>query len=414
MKVTFVALNYAPSRGGAQEHVRRVAEGLVARGHDVTVLTTDALRSPASREPGRIRDRRARIGGVEVRRYPTPLLLQWAMAVLRRLVWRQRQRAGEPGAVPEAVPLGPWLLGPWSPSLALAVRRAMRSDDVVIGCSAPFTTAVLPNWLRVRGGARVASMPLLHASTTGPHPALGRALRTSDLVFASTDFEARIDRSVGISSLRVGVVPPGVAPLDYPVLDPQDARARCALPERPTVGFIGRLAAYKGVDTLLDAAPAIWEAAPDTTVLIAGSATGWDGFRSPAVANVGGDRLVIREGFRDEERAWLYAACDVVVHPSRDESFGLVALESWAARRPVVLADIPCVRSFAEEGRTAEIVPPGDPASLAQKVVDLLGDPARRERLAAAGNAEIAGQFDWDRICDAWDETLGCLAAEGR
>lgn len=414
MKVTFVALNYAPSRGGAQEHVRRIAEGLVARGHEVTVLTTDALRSPASREPGRIEARHDRIGGVEVRRFPTPYLVARAMPAVRRVAWWYRRRAEEQGAEPAAVPSGPWLLGPWSPSLALAVRRAMRTDDVVVGCSAPFTTAVLPNWLRVRGGALVASMPLLHASPLGTHPALGRALRTSDLVFASTDFEASLDRTVGISSLRVGVVPPGVAPIDFPVLDQREARARCGLPERATVGFIGRLAAYKGVDTFLDAAPAIWEAAPDTTVLIAGSATGWDGFRSPAVAEQGGDRLVIREGFPDAERALLYAACDVVVHPSRDESFGLVALESWAARRPVVLADIPCVRSFVDEGRTAEIVAPGDAAGLAQTVVDLLEDPDRRERLAVAGNAEIADQFDWERICDAWDDALRRLDAVGR
>lgn len=414
MKVTFVALNYAPSRGGAQEHVRRIAEGLVARGHQVTVLTTDALHSPASRKPGRIRERHDRIGGVEVHRHATPYLIVRTMSALRRLVWWGRRWSEEQGATSEAVPSGPWLLGPWSPSLALAVRRAMRSDDVVIGCSAPFTTAVLPNWLRVRGGARVASMPLLHASPVGTHPALGRALRTSDLVFASTDFEASLDRAIGISSRRVGVVPPGVAPLDYPLLDVREARARCQLPERPTVGFIGRLAAYKGVDTFLEAAPAIWQAMPDTTVLIAGSATGWDGFRSPAVARLGGDRLVVREGFADEERALLYAACDVVVHPSRDESFGLVALEAWAARRPVVLADIPCVRSFVDEGRTAEVVAPGDAAGLARTVTALLGDPGRRIQLAEAGNAEIAEQFDWDRICDAWDDALGHLAAVGR
>ncbi|MGN6695590.1 MAG: glycosyltransferase family 4 protein [Aquihabitans sp.] len=414
MKITFVALNYAPSRGGAQEHVRRVAEGLVARGHEVTVLTTDALRSPASREPGRIRQRQDRIGGVDVRRYPTPQLIARSMPALRRLVAWYRRRSADPGTEPEAIAAGPWLRGPWSPSLAWAVRRAVRTDDVVVGCSAPFTTSVLANWLRPRGGALVASMPLLHASPLGTHPALSRALRTSDLVFASTDFEAGLDRSVGISSLRVGVIPPGVAPQDYPELDPREARARCGLPERPTVGFIGRLAAYKGVDTFLEAAPAIWDAAPDTTVLIAGSATGWDGFRSPAAAAIGGERLVIREGFADDERALLYAACDVVVHPSRDESFGLVALEAWAAHRPVVLADIPCVRSFVEEGRTAEVVAPGDAEGLAATVGDLLADADRRERLAAAGYAEIAERFDWEHICDEWDDKLRALASVER
>jgi len=403
VKITFVALNYAPSRGGAQEHVRRVAEGLVARGHRVTVLTTDSLRSPSSHRPGRIRSAYEVIGGVEVRRCATPRVVAWLLPEIRRAVAWQRRRAGQPTTTPS----GPWLLGPWSPALLLAVRRAMRTDDIVVGCSAPFTTVVLPNWLRLRrGGARVASMPLLHASGPGPHPAVSRALRTSDLVFASTAFEAGVDRTLGISSLRVGVVPPGVEPQDFPAFTPAEARARCGLPERPTVGFIGRIAAYKGVDTLLAAAPEIWAEAPDTTVLIAGSATGWQGFRSAEVAALGGDRLVLREGFEDDERALLYAACDVVVHPSRDESFGLVALESWAAHRPVVLADIPCVRSFVEDGRTAVMIAPGDAPGLARTVIGLLADPAEREQLAEAGNAEIAGRFDWDHVCNSWDEAL--------
>lgn len=402
MKITFVALNYAPSRGGAQEHIRGVAEGLVARGHQVTVLTTDFLYSPSSRGPGRVRPARERLGGVEVRRYSTFRLVTALMPELRRAVARYRRRSGRLGPGRG----GPWLVGPWSLGLALAVRRAMRTDDVVVGCSAPFTTSVMPNWFRVRGGARVASMPLLHASSTGQHPAVERALRTSDLVFASTGFEAGIDRTMGVSTLRVDVVPPGVGPGDFPVLTPTEARARCGLPERLTVGFIGRIAAYKGVDTLIEAAPAIWEDFPDTTVLIAGSARGWRGFRSVEAAAASDERLVLREGFEDDERALLYAACDLVVHPSRDESFGLVALESWAALRPVVLADIPCVRSFVDDDRTAVVIEPNDPATLAQTVVSLLRDPARRERLASAGNAEIAGRYDWDHICDSWDQAL--------
>lgn len=410
MKVTFVALNYAPSRGGAQEHVRRVAEGLVARGHEVTVLTTDSLRSPAAREPGRVVAAHEIIGGVEVRRFAVPRLVAALQPAVRMVVARARKLRSSTGPAPSS----PWLLGPWSPRLVLAVHRASRTSDVVVGCSAPFSTVVLPTWFRTSGRAHVASMPLLHASDAGPHPAVGRALRTSDQVFASTEFEAGLDRSVGVAARHISVVPPGVAPGDFPVRGTQEARAASGLPERPTVGFIGRLAAYKGVDTLLDAAATIWAAHPDTTILIAGSATGWDGFRPPDVVALGGDRFVVREGFADAERALLFAACDVVVHPSRDESFGLVALEAWAARRPVVLADIPCVRSFVDEDRTAAIVGAGDVAGLARVVGELLEDPARRDRLAAAGHAEIAARFDWEQICDSWDDALRKLVGEER
>ena len=149
-------------------------------------------------------------------------------------------------------------------------------------------------------------------------------------------------------------------------------------------------------------------------MLIAGSATGWDGFRSDAVAQRGGDRLVIREDFAAAERSLLFSACDIVVHPSRDESFGLIAVEAWAARRPVVLADIPCIRTFVDAGRTAEMIAPGDDVALAETIIELLGDPARRDRMAAAGRAEVEARFDWEHVCDAWDEALRRLVDEDR
>ena len=75
MKITFLAINYAPSVGGAQQLVQRIAEGLVQRhGHQVTVVTTDALYAPAGKNPGKIPIDREVIAGVEVLRLP-PLTL---------------------------------------------------------------------------------------------------------------------------------------------------------------------------------------------------------------------------------------------------------------------------------------------------------------------------------------------------
>lgn len=410
MKVSFVALNYAPSRGGAQEHIRRLAEGLVARGHEVEVLTTDALLSPMTQDPGRIAVAAEEIDGVAVRRFRVHRAVSRAVRSVRTAtaLFRRRVLRRDPWHP------SPWRSGPFPPGQIRAVRHAMRTSDVVVGCSAPFTTLVMPTWFRRGARARTVAMPLLHVGADATHPATARALRRSDRVMASTAYEAGIDADLGVDPGRVRVVPPGTDPAAFPDVAPSDARARLGLPERTTVGFVGRLAAYKGVDTLLAAAPAIWQRHPDTTVLIAGSPTGWEGYRSPEVAALGGDRFVVREGFGSDERALLLSACDIVVHPSREESFGLIALEAWAARRPVVLAGIECVRSFVEPGKAGLLIEPGDDAELARLVGDLLDDPGARERMGAAGRATVETTYDWEVICDQWDDAVRSLLEEVR
>ena len=408
MKVTFVALNYAPSRGGAQELVRRVAEQLVARGHEVDVITTDALRSPGAREPGRIELHHEVISGVSVHRYGVPRLVGSALRGMRLGV-------GSAGRLLRRPPRGtsPWLYGPWSPGLLRALHRALRTSDVVVGCTAPFLTLVAASWFGRGATAHRVALPLLHVSEAHPHPAASRALQRFDRAVLLTEFERGVAVDLGVPAAHAVVIPAGCDPASYPDQTPAEARSALGLPERPTVGFIGRLAGYKGIDTLLDAAQLLWKERPDTTVLLAGNPTGWDGYRSPALTEVAGDRLVVRERFADDERAALLAACDVVAHPSREESFGMVAVEAWAARRPIVVADIPAVRDVIEPGRTGDLVAPGDAVGLAEVLGTLLDHPEQRASQGAAGRALVEERYGWDRIGDAWDQLLGSLV-DGR
>jgi len=373
-------------------------------------LTTDLLRSPGSSDPGRIEIASERIGGVEVRRFQVPPLARslqrraQRIANLPRIV--RRRWSGED---PRRIEPSPRLLGPASPALARAVRQARDRSDVVVGCVAPYRTIVAPTGRWRPGRAKVVAIPLLHLGTREPHPMVRRALRRCDLVLAATRFEADACVGFGVAPDHVQVIPPGTDLPDDAPASSASARAAVGLPERPTVGFVGRLAAYKGVDTLLDAAPAIWERHPDVTILVAGSPTTWTGYRSAELEAIAGDRLVVRTGFSDAERALLLQACDVVVHPSREESFGLAAIDAWATERPVVLADIGCVRSFVEPGRTAELVEAHDHEALAGVVGDLLDDEPRRRALAAAGRAEVEAGYTWELVLDAWDEALTSL-----
>jgi phosphatidylinositol alpha-1,6-mannosyltransferase len=399
--VCFHVPNYAPSIGGAQSHVRRVAEGLAARhGHEVEVVTTDALSAPGGRHPGQIPTRYERLGGVSVRRFPVARHVHGALRTVRRIA--RRLRLPEPRwlTVLAFGPLGlRWVIGAW---------RRSRVADVVVGVAAPFLTLALAERSARGTSTAVVAMPLLHLSGDRIPPWIPATIARGDGSSCSTTVEGEWLVDHGVVPSRLAYLPPGCDPERYPDLEPGDARRRLGLPDRPTVGYVGRLAAHKGIDTLLESASLIWRSIPDVTILIAGGRAGWEGLDDLIAATeaTSAGRVVIRPDFAEEERAVLLAACDVVIFVSREESFGMVTLESWCARRPVVVGDLPAVRCVVRDGDDALVVPVGDPLRLAEAVLALLRDPGTRRRLGAAGRRRTEDEFRWDTIIDGWDSFL--------
>lgn len=403
-----MALNYHPSVGGAQSHVREVAEGLVARGHQVTVLTSDSMGTPGGSDERRIAVLDEVIDGVRVRRFGAD---GWLAAVQH--VGRVAYAQILPHLRDPERPIPLLLHGPASPRLAVAVRRALETDDVVVAVSSPYLQLLVTPYLRRRRRAAIVAMPLLHLDVRLPGRILRHVLRRYDGCTASTRREREVQVRAGVSERAVALLPPGVHPDDYPERTATEARAHLGLAERTTVGYVGRLARYKGVDTFLDAAALLWRTRPDLQVLVAGSPAGWNTFDALAEAagRIGGDRLVVRRSFANEDKALLLSACDVVTCPSREESFGMVTAEAWAARRPVVAGAIDTVRDVVRRGVDADLVDPGDAPALAAAIDALLDDPARADAYGRAGRARVEQELSWSTVVDGWDRFLTDVVA---
>ncbi len=95
----------------------------------------------------------------------------------------------------------------------------------------------------------------------------------------------------------------------------------------------------------------------------------------------------------------FYAAADVVLVPSRSESFGLVALEAQACGTPVVASAVGGLRYVVEDGRTGFLVEGHDPGDHAERLLEILRDPGLAARMGRDA-ARQALRFTWDATAD--------------
>ena len=304
-----------------------------------------------------------------------------------------------------------WLSG-WAAHLARSSKASW---------SAPFvqmfhTTAHMKN--AVAGAAD--REPALRLDTERLLPNLA-----DGLISANPDERDDLVLRFGTPAAKVCTVPPGV---DLELFHPRDrgaARATLGLPgDEPLVLFVGRVDPIKGIDTLLDAVPLLArndDLPRKPTVLFVGGDLDAAGEPTGPLASVA-ERATARGvtdrfrfvGSQPQERLPLfYAAADVVAVPSRYESFGLVAVEAMACGIPVVASRVGGLLFTVEDGASGLLVPPQDPAALAEGLALVLVDDICRRRLAA-GALRSAERFAWPGVAAAIHRVYGRLAAGQR
>jgi phosphatidylinositol alpha-mannosyltransferase len=100
----------------------------------------------------------------------------------------------------------------------------------------------------------------------------------------------------------------------------------------------------------------------------------------------------------EAEKSAFLRSVDVYCAPNLlGESFGIVLIEAMAAGAPIVASDLDAFARVLEDGAAGVLVRRGDPAALARALSQLLGDPARRAQLSAAGREAAAG-YDWQVV----------------
>lgn len=239
----------------------------------------------------------------------------------------------------------------------------------------------------------------------------------SDLELYQSAEDLKWARRLGVVSTSKGMLLGDGGPLSrfdpatVPSKRVRELRAQLGIsPDALVVGTVGRLVAEKGYREFIAAAHTVRMAFPQAVFLAVGD-------RDPAKPDaLSGAEIeaasadVIFTGLREDVRD-LLALMDVFVLASWREGLPRSALEAAAMSVPLVLTDIRGCREIVRSDEEGILVPPRDAGALARAIVELLGDPKRRERMSSVLRARTLERFDERKVAETLTRAYADLLA---
>jgi D-inositol-3-phosphate glycosyltransferase len=260
---------------------------------------------------------------------------------------------------------------------------------------------------------RVARMP---GEAEGDYRVQGEkdVLRMADRIVAATQAEfAQLQWLYQADTDKINIIPPGVDVSHFYPIPSDEAKEYVGIAgHNRMLLFVGRIEPLKGIDTLIEAIAVMRQRKIFVDKEFCIAVIGGDPDVSPQALSDEMARLkqlCEQYGLRDlitflgrrsqDSLPYYYSAAEAVVVPSFYESFGMVALEAMACGTPVVASEVGGLAFLVQDGKTGFTVPVDEPQALADRLSELMMDPALRARMGAAG-AKFAQQYAWEKIAD--------------
>ena len=390
MNITFIAQRYYPFMGGVETQTRLVAKALHARGHRVRVGGVNFAHRNVPQRLATLKDSllvppyddydddgvpvhaltptpTERLQMVPIAVRATPRLQRYFYHALRRFGYR------------------------WYRSVYRDKLRPLIADADVIHSVAGGYLGWAAQEVAQEEGVPFVLTPYVHPGQHGDSADDVAFYKRSDAVLALLETDKGFLTELGVPDDLIHLY--GVVPLLAEGAEGDRFRTKYGLGDAPVVLFVGRLNAYKGVPTIVEAAPQIWEAHPETRFIFCGPATA----EEQRVVESVDERIQYLGLVSEEDKADAYAACTLFCMPSTHEILPAVYLEAWSMGKPVIGGPAHGLEALIE-GHDGGVVVDQQPAAVADAITNMLEAPDERERLGTNGHRLVQERFSEEAL----------------
>ncbi len=182
--------------------------------------------------------------------------------------------------------------------------------------------------------------------------------------------------------------------------------------------FVGRFITVKAIPTLLQAFEQVAAENADVSLLLVGHGPLEEALCAHRADSLAKERIFIHPFVPQQQLPEMYALADLFVLPSYNDTFGVVIAEAMASGLPIVASSrVGAVADLVRDGENGRVVPPGDAASLANALAQILNDDALRQKMGARASERIAlwnvdaAAAALTRFLDLYAFSLGTVSA---
>lgn len=232
-------------------------------------------------------------------------------------------------------------------------------------------------------------------------PFMNKLFSKADRIIVTSIKNANLSRDLP-KNKSFAVIPLGIDPLKYKVTPEFQSAAhmwrRSLAGDAPVVGFVGRHARYKGLDTLIAAVAQI----DGLHAFVGGSGPLTESLRDQTTALGVSDRVHFLGLLSHEEKVRLLISIDAFIFPSTEitEAFGISQLEAMICGAPVIASNLPTgVSDVSINGHTALTFSPGDIGGLVDRIQIIISDTDMANKLKLRAVEHVLSEMTRDVIC---------------